>query len=77
MDSRKKCINWDASSEEFTGPWAKYVDEITVSVPSEEDRVYLDAYLAKKASKRRVIEEAPIEEKSILHINSSLDYQVL
>ncbi|VDP09048.1 unnamed protein product [Schistosoma margrebowiei] len=65
-DLRKRDSNWDPTSEDYTGPWAKYKDEVTVSVPSEEDRVYLEAYLAKKASKRKVVEEAPIEEKSTL-----------
>ncbi|KAA3678450.1 pre-mRNA-processing factor 17 [Paragonimus westermani] len=74
-DLRKRDSNWDPTSEEYTGPWAKYKDEVTVSVPSEEDRVYLEAYLAKKATKRRVVEEAPIEEKTTLHIPSPLDYQ--
>lgn len=74
-DSRKRDSNWDPTSEEYTGPWAKYKDEVSISVPSEEDRVYLEAYLAKKASKRRVVEEAPVEEKSILHIPTPADYQ--
>ncbi|VDP28634.1 unnamed protein product [Schistosoma mattheei] len=75
-DLRKRDSNWDPTSEDYTGPWAKYKDEVTVSVPSEEDRVYLEAYLAKKASKRKVVEEAPIEEKSTLHIPTPYDYQV-
>ncbi|VDQ04697.1 unnamed protein product [Trichobilharzia regenti] len=75
-DIRKRDSNWDPTSEDYTGPWAKYKDEVTVSVPSEEDRVYLEAYLAKKASKRRVVEEAPVEEKSTLHISTPFDYQV-
>ncbi|CAH8580306.1 unnamed protein product [Dicrocoelium dendriticum] len=75
VDVRKRDSNWDPTSEDYTGPWAKYKDEVTVSVPSEEDRVYLEAYLAKKATKRRVVEEAPVEEKSVLHIPSAVDYQ--
>lgn len=74
-DLRKRDSNWDPTSEDYTGPWAKYKDEVTVSVPSEEDRVYLEAYLAKKASKRKVVEEAPVEEKSTLHIPTPYDYQ--
>ncbi|KAM7533776.1 hypothetical protein Aperf_G00000112283 [Anoplocephala perfoliata] len=73
---RPRASNWDPSSEDYTGPWAKYKDEVTVSVPSEEDRVYLEAYLAKKAVKKKRVEEAPMsEEKTILHISTPLDYQ--
>ncbi|KAL7056541.1 hypothetical protein AAHC03_021185 [Spirometra sp. Aus1] len=72
---RARACNWDPTSEEYTGPWAKYKDEQTISVPSEEDRVYLEAYLAKKAVKKRRVEEAPIEEKTTLHIPSPTDYQ--
>ncbi|TPP59057.1 Pre-mRNA-processing factor [Fasciola gigantica] len=74
-DLRKRDSNWDPTSEDYTGPWAKYKDEVSVSVPSEEDRVYLEAYLSKKATKRRCVEEAPVEEKSTLHIPSAVDYQ--
>lgn len=75
-DKRVRDSNWDPSSEDYTGPWSKFKDEVTVSVPSEEDRVYLEAYLAKKAVKKRRVEEAPMEEKTTLHIASPVDYQV-
>uniref|UniRef100_A0A5K3EP66 Pre-mRNA-processing factor 17 n=1 Tax=Mesocestoides corti TaxID=53468 RepID=A0A5K3EP66_MESCO len=75
-EKRPQASNWDPSSEEYTGPWAKYKDEVTISVPSDEDRIYLEAYLAKKAVKKKRVEEAPItEEKSTLHISTPTDYQ--
>ena len=76
-EKRPRDYNWDPSSEDYTGPWAKYKDEVTISVPSDEDRAYLEAYLAKKAVKKKRVEEAPMsEEKSTLHISTPLDYQV-
>ncbi|VEL11101.1 unnamed protein product [Protopolystoma xenopodis] len=74
-DLRKRDCKWDPTKEDFTGPWGKYVGEETVSMPSEEDRVYLEAYLAKRATRKRRVEEAPVEEKSTLHIKSPVDYQ--
>lgn len=47
-------------------------------MPSDEDRAYLEAYLAKKAVKKKRVEEAPMsEEKSTLHISTPTDYQVV
>ncbi|KAL3313024.1 pre-mRNA-processing factor 17 [Cichlidogyrus casuarinus] len=72
---RKREYNWNAEDEDFTGPWAKFKDEQTVSVPSAEDQVYLDAYLSKKAVKNKRTEEAPIDERTVLHIPDPNDYQ--
>ncbi|VDM25585.1 unnamed protein product [Hydatigera taeniaeformis] len=75
-EKRPRAYNWDPSSDDYTGPWAKYKDEVTISVPSDEDRAYLEAYLAKKAVKKKRVEEAPMsEEKSTLHISTPTDYQ--
>jgi len=76
-DKRKRTRNDDPGDiEGYLGPWAKFEDEELVSKPSEEDQKYLDEYLAKM--KRRAVkktDEAPMEEKSQLHIKDPTDYQ--
>ncbi|CAF4076151.1 unnamed protein product [Rotaria sp. Silwood2] len=48
-EKRKKEKNNDPSDVEgFHGPWAPFVDEITVSRPPEEEQKEIDEYLAKK-----------------------------
>ncbi|CAF0843309.1 unnamed protein product [Rotaria sordida] len=50
----KKEKNNDPSDVEgFHGPWAPFVDEITVSRPSEEEQKEIDEYLAKKRKSKR------------------------
>ncbi|XP_074653887.1 pre-mRNA-processing factor 17-like [Tubulanus polymorphus] len=75
-DKRKRVRNTDASDiDGYLGPWGKYVDEQTVSKPSEEDQAELDEILAKRNKKGKKVEEKPMEEKSTLHIKDSHDYQ--
>ena len=76
-DSRKKARNDDPSDiEGYLGPWAKYVDEETVSRPGEADKEYLEEYLSKmKRRAKKQIEEEKVEEKSTLHIKDAYDYQ--
>ena len=62
--------------EGYTGPWARFVDEETESRPSEEMRKELDEMLAKRKKKNKKQEEKVVEEKSTLHIDDPLDYQV-
>ncbi|CAF3251810.1 unnamed protein product [Rotaria socialis] len=63
-EKRKKEKNNDSSDvDRYQGPWAPYVDEITVSRPSEEEQKEIDEHLAKrKKIKRRNLEDqhAPI-----------------
>ena len=41
-DKRERQIASDPSDiDGYLGPWGKYVDEQTVSKPTEEDQVYL------------------------------------
>jgi len=76
LDKRKRDKNTDpADIDGYLGPWAKYKDEETVSRPSDEDAAYLEEYLAKKQKKGKTEEEVPLEEKSVLHIKDSEDYQ--
>ena len=60
----------------YTGPWARFVDEETESKPSEEMRKELDDMLAKRKKRNKKQEEKVVEEKSSLHIDDPLDYQV-
>jgi hypothetical protein len=56
-DSRKRDANKDSSDiEGYNGPWAKYENEELVSHPPEEDKGYLDEYMAKmkRRSKKQV-----------------------
>ena len=76
LDKRKRVKNTDASDiEGYLGPWGKYVDEETVSKPTDEDAAYLEEYLAKRQKKGRREEEVPMEEQSTLHIKDDKDYQ--
>ncbi|KAJ8355685.1 hypothetical protein SKAU_G00184790 [Synaphobranchus kaupii] len=68
-DKRKKLKGGDASEiEGFLGPWAKYVDEKEVAKPSEEEQKELDEITAKRQKKGKNEEEAPGEEKTVLHV---------
>jgi len=76
-DNRKKERNDDPSDiEGYLGPWAKYIDEETVSRPGEADKEYLEEYLSKmKRRAKKTVEEEKVEEKSTLHIKDAYDYQ--
>ncbi|CAF3620454.1 unnamed protein product [Rotaria sordida] len=63
-EKRKKEKNDDSSDvEHFQGPWAPFVDEVTISRPNEEEQKEIDEHLSKrKKVKRRNLEDqhAPI-----------------
>ena len=77
LDKRKKEKNNDPSDiDGYLGPWAKYADEETVSRPKDDDAAYLEEYLAKRQKKsQRGEEEVLLEEKSVLHVKDTEDYQ--
>ncbi|KAG5679182.1 hypothetical protein PVAND_008771 [Polypedilum vanderplanki] len=76
-NKRKRHKNDDpADLEGFVGPWGKYVDEKLTAEPSEQEKAEIEEMMAKKQRRnKREVEEKPVEEKSILHINDSVDYQ--
>uniref|UniRef100_A0A667Z3M3 Cell division cycle 40 homolog (S. cerevisiae) n=1 Tax=Myripristis murdjan TaxID=586833 RepID=A0A667Z3M3_9TELE len=75
-EKRKKVKGGDAAEiDNFLGPWAKYADEKDVAKPSEEEQKELDEITAKRQKKGRNEEEAPAEEKTILHVKDMYDYQ--
>ncbi|XP_052391874.1 pre-mRNA-processing factor 17-like [Carassius gibelio] len=75
-EKRKKVKGGDASDiESFLGPWAKYQDERDVAKPSEDEKKELDEILAKRQKRGKNEEEAPAEEKTILHVKDAYDYQ--
>lgn len=75
-DKRKRNKNDNASDiEGFLGPWGGYVDEKRVLKPSEEESAELEEILAKRHKRGKPTEEKPIEEKTVLHIKDSVDYQ--
>uniref|UniRef100_A0A3Q3Q595 Pre-mRNA-processing factor 17 n=1 Tax=Monopterus albus TaxID=43700 RepID=A0A3Q3Q595_MONAL len=75
-EKRKKVKGGDAGEiDTFLGPWAKYVDEKDVAKPSEEEQKELDEITAKRQKKGRNEDEAPAEEKTILHVKDMYDYQ--
>jgi pre-mRNA-processing factor 17 len=60
----------------FLGPWGKFEDEKEVAQPTEQEKQEIEEMMAKKQRRnKREVEEKPIEEKSILHINDPTDYQ--
>nr|XP_023692683.1 pre-mRNA-processing factor 17 [Paramormyrops kingsleyae] len=75
-EKRRKVKGGDASEiDGFLGPWAKYMDEKDVAKPSEEEQKELDEITAKRQKKGKNEEEAPAEEKTILHVKDAYDYQ--
>ncbi|ESO06288.1 hypothetical protein HELRODRAFT_94015 [Helobdella robusta] len=75
-DKRKRLRNDDPSDVDgYLGPWGKYVDEVTVAKPTEEEKKELDEYLSKQNKRSKKIELKPTEEKSILHLKEACDYQ--
>lgn len=75
-DKRKRNRNNDASDiEGFLGPWGGYVDERRVIKPSEEEAAELEEILAKRNKRGKQTEDKPLEEKTVLHIKDSVDYQ--
>uniref|UniRef100_A0A671N289 Pre-mRNA-processing factor 17-like n=1 Tax=Sinocyclocheilus anshuiensis TaxID=1608454 RepID=A0A671N289_9TELE len=75
-EKRKKVKGGDASDiESFLGPWAKYQDEKDVAKPSEDEQKELDEILAKRQKRGKNEEEAPAEEKTVLHVKEAYDYQ--
>ncbi|XP_056103146.1 pre-mRNA-processing factor 17 [Rhinichthys klamathensis goyatoka] len=75
-EKRRKVKGGDASDIDcFLGPWAKYQDEKDVAKPSEDEQKELDEITAKRQKRGKNEEEAPAEEKTILHIKDAYDYQ--
>ncbi|XP_029588814.1 LOW QUALITY PROTEIN: pre-mRNA-processing factor 17-like [Salmo trutta] len=75
-DKRKEVQGGEANDiDNYLGPWAKYVDEKDGAKPSEEEQKELDEITAKRQKKGRNKEEAPAEEKTILHVKDAYDYQ--
>jgi len=73
---RKKVVNKDASDVYgYTGPWAKYENEVTMSQPSELEQAEIESFLSKKKKYTMKKEDKEVEEKSTLHIADPYDYQ--
>uniref|UniRef100_A0A8C2ZKS2 Pre-mRNA-processing factor 17 n=1 Tax=Cyclopterus lumpus TaxID=8103 RepID=A0A8C2ZKS2_CYCLU len=75
-EKRKKIKGGEAGDmDNFLGPWAKYIDEKDSAKPSEEEQKELDEITAKRQKKGKNEEEAPAEEKTVLHVKDMYDYQ--
>ncbi|TNN68606.1 Pre-mRNA-processing factor 17 [Liparis tanakae] len=75
-EKRKKIKGGDAGDmDNFLGPWAKYIDEKDSAKPSEAEQKELDEITAKRQKKGKNEEEAPAEEKTVLHVKDMYDYQ--
>ncbi|XP_076766542.1 pre-mRNA-processing factor 17 [Xylocopa sonorina] len=75
-DKRKRHRNDNpADVEGFLGPWGGYIDEKRVIKPTEEEAAELQEILAKRNKRGKPMEEKPLEEKTVLHIKDSVDYQ--
>ncbi|KAG8258699.1 pre-mRNA-processing factor 17 [Homalodisca vitripennis] len=76
LDKRKRNKNDDPSDiEGFLGPWGCYEDEKRVMKPNEAEAEELEEYLAKKQKRGKQTDDKPLEEKTVLHIKDSVDYQ--
>lgn len=75
-DSRKRVKNDQPEDVEgFVGPWARYEDEQRIACPNEQERAEIEEMMAKKNKRHKISEDAPVEEKTILHIKDAVDYQ--
>lgn len=76
-NKRKRHKNDNPSDlEGFLGPWGKYQDEKLIAQPTDQEKAEIEEMMAKKQRRnKREVEEKPVEEKSILHISDSVDYQ--
>uniref|UniRef100_A0A915EDI7 Pre-mRNA-processing factor 17 n=1 Tax=Ditylenchus dipsaci TaxID=166011 RepID=A0A915EDI7_9BILA len=81
-EKRKKAKNYDSTDlDNYTGPWAKYEDEETVSKPTPELQKEMDEIVRKRKLKSRAGRKAAqeeqhvMEESSTLHIKEDADYQ--
>lgn len=75
-DKRKRKKNDDpADIEGFLGPWGGYVDEKRIIKPTEEEAAELEEILAKRNKRGKETTETPIEERTVLHIKDTTDYQ--
>ncbi|XP_077297672.1 pre-mRNA-processing factor 17 isoform X1 [Arctopsyche grandis] len=76
LDKRKRKKNNNPEDiEGFLGPWGGYVDEKRIMKPSGEEAEALEEIVAKRQKRGKIQDEKPLEEKSILHISDSVDYQ--
>ncbi|KAI6203118.1 39S ribosomal protein L52, mitochondrial [Aphelenchoides besseyi] len=81
-EKRKRVTNYDSSDlDNYTGPWAKYINEETVAKPSPELQKEMDEIVRKKkmqskaGRKAALDEEQLLEETTTLHIKDNEDYQ--
>ncbi|KAK0422031.1 hypothetical protein QR680_007322 [Steinernema hermaphroditum] len=82
-EKRKRTRNFDASDVDgYTGPWARYDDEVTVSKPNPELQKEMDEIVKKKRMQSRMgrkkLEEemaGNAEEMCTFHLKESRDYQ--
>ncbi|XP_064404437.1 pre-mRNA-processing factor 17-like isoform X2 [Halichondria panicea] len=59
----------------YEGPWRAYVDQVTVSKPTEKQMAVLEEQLGERKKKRQVKEtEETIVESSLLHVDNPYDY---
>ncbi|XP_054266281.1 pre-mRNA-processing factor 17-like [Macrosteles quadrilineatus] len=76
LDKRKRKKNDDPGDiEGFLGPWGGFKDEQRVMKPNEAEAEELEEYLAKKQKRGKQSDDKPLEEKTVLHIKDSTDYQ--
>ncbi|XP_039969492.1 pre-mRNA-processing factor 17-like [Bactrocera tryoni] len=61
--------------EGFVGPWGKYQDEQSIARPNGQEKAELEEIPAKRHRRNRIVEDKPLEEKSVLHIKDAYDYQ--
>ncbi|PSN51199.1 hypothetical protein C0J52_06069 [Blattella germanica] len=75
-DKRKRSKNDNPSDVEgFLGPWGGFIDEKRVMKPNEEEAAELEEILAKRQKRGKQVDDKPLEEKTVLHIKDTVDYQ--
>ncbi|XP_042634276.1 pre-mRNA-processing factor 17-like [Cyprinus carpio] len=75
-EKRKKVKGGDASDiDSFLGPYDKKPGQTHTGKNRQDEQKELDEILAKRQKRGKNEEEAPAEEKTVLHVKDAYDYQ--
>ncbi|CAG9559637.1 unnamed protein product [Danaus chrysippus] len=75
LDKKKRVRNDNPEDiTGFLGPWGGYEGEKRILKPEGEEAKEIEEILAKRQKKGKVVDDQPLEEKSIFHIDKGTDY---
>ncbi|XP_061377470.1 pre-mRNA-processing factor 17 [Danaus plexippus] len=75
LDKKKRVRNDNPEDiTGFLGPWGGYEGEKRILKPEGDEAKEIEEILAKRQKKGKVVDDQPLEEKSIFHIDKGTDY---